>query len=243
MQLIDSGASQTDWSMIAQAADDDDQEAGDALECLVRRYWSAVYAYVRRTGYNVHEAADLTQGFICDIILSRRLCDHADPQRGRFRSLLLSAVRNYLREKHRHDMRRRDLVDDDEPLPIDQWPAETRAGDAPEEAFCYLWSATVVRQVLTDVREACEADGLDAHWTVFEHRVVRPMLLNEPPTDHAALVQQLGLKNEAQAANMMVTVKRRFVRALHREIGRTVVDPDQIEAEMRELLRNLERPA
>ncbi len=243
MQLTDSGASHTDWSMIAQAADENDQAAGDALECLVRRYWSAVYAYIRRTGYNVNEAADLTQGFICDIILSRRLCDYADPQRGRFRSLLLSSVRNYLNEKHRREMRRADIVDDDEPLPMDHWPAETRPSDAPEEAFCYLWSATVVRQVLTDVRTACEADGLAAHWTVFEHRVVRPMLLNEPPTDHAALVQQLGLKDESQAANMMVTVKRRFVRALYAEIGRTVIDPDQIEGELRELLRNLERPS
>jgi len=41
---------------------------------------------------------------------------------------------------------------------------------------------------------------------------------------------------------MMVTVKRRFVRALYKEIGRTVSDPDQIEDELRELLRNLERP-
>ena len=242
MQLIDSGASHTDWSMIAQATEPDGQVAADALERLVRRYWSAVYAYIRRTGRDVHEAADLTQGFICDIILSRRLCDHADRQRGRFRSLLLSAVQNYLREKHRRDTRRRDMVDDDEPLPIDEWPAETRSSEASEEEFCYLWAATVVRQVLTDVRDACEADGLDAHWTVFEHRVVRPMLLNEPPTDHAALVQQLGLKDESQAANMMVTVKRRFVRALYREIGRTVIDPDQIEAELHELLRSLERP-
>lgn len=241
MQLTDNGASHTDWSMIAQATEVDEQVAGDALERLVRRYWAAVYAYIRRTGRDVHEAADLTQGFVCDVIISRRLCDHADPRRGRFRTLLLSSVKNYLREKHRHD-HKRSLELDGPPLSLDQWPTETSSNETPEEAFCYQWSATLVRQVLTEVRAACETDGLGAHWTVFEHRVVRPMLFNEPPTDHATLVEQLKLKDESQAANMMITVKRRFARALYQEIGRTVIDPGHIEDELLELLRDLERP-
>ncbi len=241
MQLTDSGASHTDWSMIAQATETDEQVAGDALERLVRRYWAAVYAYIRRTGRDVHEASDLTQGFVCDIIISRRLCDYADQQRGRFRTLLLSSVQNYLREKHRHDAKR-SLEMDGPPLPLESWPAEATSNETPEEAFCYQWSATLVRQVLTEVKASCEKDGLDAHWTVFEHRVVRPMLFDEPPTDHAALVEQLSLKDESQAANMMITVKRRFARALYDEIGRTVIEPEQIEDELNELLRDLERP-
>ena len=241
MQLTDSGASHTDWSMIAQASEADATVAGDALEQLVRRYWAAVYAYIRRTGRDVHEAADLTQGFVCDIIISRRLCDHADPKRGRFRALLLSAVKNYLREKHRHD-HKRSLEIDGPPLPLEDWPAQTSTNETPDEAFCYQWSATLVRQVLTDVKASCETDGMDAHWRVFEHRVVRPMLFDEPPTDHATLVELLQLKDESQAANMMITVKRRFARALCREIGRTVLDPEQIEDELNELLRDLERP-
>ncbi len=106
--------------MIAQAAEADEAVAGDALEQLVRRYWAAVYAYIRRTGRDVHEAADLTQGFVCDIIISRRLCDYADPQRGRFRTLLLGAVQNYLREQHRHDLRNRTLGADMRPLPLEK---------------------------------------------------------------------------------------------------------------------------
>ncbi len=241
MQLTDSGASHTDWSMIAQATEADEDVAGDALEQLVRRYWAAVYAYIRRTGRDVHEAADLTQGFVCDIIISRRLCDYADPQRGRFRTLLLSAVKNYLREKHRQD-HKRSLELDGPPLPLEEWTPKTSTNETPDEAFCYQWSATLIRQVLTDVKASCEKDGLVAHWTVFEHRVVRPMLFDEPPTEHAALVEQLNLKDEPQAANMMITVKRRFARALYQEIGRTVIDPEHIEDELNELLRDLERP-
>lgn len=230
--------------MIAQAAQQDQEVSADALERLVRRYWSAVYAYIRRTGRDVHESSDLTQGFVCDIILSRRLCDYADPQRGRFRTLLLNAVKNYLREQHRRRKRSRS-VDRMPGMPLSEaeWvEAERSPGETPEEAFCYHWSATIIRQVLADVRAACHADGLEAHWNVFEHRVVRPMLFNDPPTDYAVLVERLDLKDESQAANMMITVKRRFVRALHTEVGRTVANPEDTEDELHELLRDLERP-
>ncbi|MHC4220708.1 MAG: RNA polymerase sigma factor [Planctomycetota bacterium] len=231
--------------MIEAAAQRDEQAATDAMERLVRRYWSAIYAYIRRSGRDVHQAADLTQGFVCDIILSRRLCDYADPNRGRFRTLLLRAIQNYLREQHRREQRTRSKDDTARPLPLgdSDWAlADAGSHETPEEAFSYHWSATLVRQVLSTVRAGCQEDGLTAHWTVFENRVVRPMLFDEPPTDYATLVERLELNDESQAANMMITVKRRFVRALYFEIGQTVSDPMQVEDELHELLKDLERP-
>ena len=245
MHLVDSGSSRTDWSLIVEVAQGDEQAAAEALERLVRRYWSAVYAYIRGTGRDVHAAADLTQGFVCDIIISRRLCDFADPARGRFRTLLLTALKNYLREQHRFSRRkRRGGAWAARPQPASgEWPEmEPGSHETPENAFCYQWSATLVRQVLGTVREGCLADGLDRHWTVFEQRIVRPMLMGDPPTEYALLAGQLGLKDESQAANMMITVKRRFVCALYDEIGETVSDPLHVTDEINELLRDLERP-
>jgi RNA polymerase sigma-70 factor (ECF subfamily) len=231
--------------MIVDVARHDERAAADAMERLVRRYWSAIFAYIRSSGRDVHEAADLTQGFVCDIIISRRLCDYADPNRGRFRTLLLRAIQNYLRERHRRERRARLSPGYAKPLPLgdSDWAlADAGSHDTPEEAFSYHWSATLVRQVLSTVRAGCQADGLTAHWTVFEHRVVRPLLFDEPPTGYATLVERLNLKDESQAANMMITVKRRFVRALYFEIGQTVSDPRQVEDELHDLLRDLERP-
>jgi hypothetical protein len=68
------------------------------------------------------------------------------------------------------------------------------------------------------------------------------MLLGEKPADYVVLVERLNLKDQSQAANMMITVKRRFVRALYAEVGETVMDPGQVDDELRELLRDLERP-
>ena len=244
MNLVDAGSSHTDWSMIAEAAqEEDEQAAATAMERLVRRYWPAVYAYIRGMGRDVHTAADLTQGFVCDVLISRRLCGGADPTRGRFRALLLSAVKTYLRQRHRHEKRKR--RSNSSAMRITITGARREIVDCglrrtPEAAFCHQFSATLIRRVLANVRAGCLQDGLDAHWSVFEHRVVRPMLLGEPPIDYTHLVRRLGLKDPFQAANMMVTIKRRFANALCVEVSQTVSNPDDTREEIRQLLRDLE---
>lgn len=246
MQLMESNsASHTDWSMIANAGQQDEEVAALALEQMVKRYWPAVYAYIRRTGRSVHEASDLTQGFICDVMIARHLAASADQERGRFRTLLLCALQNYLVQEHRRKKRLRRAGKTNEPLAMNPEYIE-RIEDpqhsTPEQAFSYQWSAVIVRRVLEIVKNDCIAAELDAHWTIFERRIVRPMMFNEPPTDYAILIKQLGLKDESQAANMMVTVKRRFAVALYAEVGSTVSKETDIDDELRQLLRDLEQP-
>jgi hypothetical protein len=79
----EAGSSHTNWALIFDAARGDDLPATTALEILARRYWPALYAFIRSSGKDVHEAADLTQGFVCDVMLSRNLFYHADPGSGR----------------------------------------------------------------------------------------------------------------------------------------------------------------
>lgn len=243
MSATEASSSHTNWALIHDAAHGDPLPSSEAIEKLVRRYWPAVYAYIRRSGRDVHEASDLTQGFVCDVILGRALFTHADPQRGRFRSLLLSALANYLRERHRHDTRGK-RSSGQKPLHMENAEiaaATTAWTSSPEQAFCAQWNATLIRDVLERVREGCVQAGLEAHWEVFEARIVRPMLFNEPRVAYARLVERLELADAAQAANMMITVKRRLVHALVQEVARTVADPMQVEDELRALVRDLER--
>ena len=232
--------------MIFDAADRDPTRSLEALDRLVRRYWPAVYAFFRSSGQDVEEAADLTQSFVCDVMLKRALLRGADPSRGRFRALLLTALRNYLFEQHRSATTARASHRGTPPLKLD--PAELENTEVspqltPETAFCARWSATLVRHVLEEVRAHCLKDGLEAHWAVFESRVVRPMLLGQPPDSYTGLVQRLDLTDASQASNMMITVKRRFAQALYAEVGRTVSDPSQIDEELAQLMRDLERPS
>jgi DNA-directed RNA polymerase specialized sigma24 family protein len=250
MWYDDGTPTQTDWSMIRCATDAEGSKAGqadDALEQLARRYWPAIYAYIRTAGHDVHVAADITQSFICDVVLKRRLFHVADPKRGRFRSLLLNSLRNYIAEYHRRaGMRQQRREQAADPTALDRAMDAERSGQfdgPPETAFGVQWTAILIQDVIRTAREQCLRDGLEPHWTVFEHRVLRPIMHGCRPAPYDTLIERLGIADAAQAMNMMVTVKRRFSRALYRAVRETVDDPIHVDGELHALIHDLERQA
>src|SRR4051812_39345925 len=85
----------TQWGLVAAAAAPGEAQSRWALSLLCEQYWFPVYAYVRRQGYDANEAEDLTQAFFA-VVLEKKTFSRADPQRGRLRTYLLGAVRNFL---------------------------------------------------------------------------------------------------------------------------------------------------
>lgn len=242
MRSRDANFSQTDWSMIGRLNGTDEAAAADALERLVRRYWPAVYAFIRRTGRDVHQASDLTQAFVADVVLRRGLIHGADPARGRFRHLLQAALRNFLNETERHRLRHKRTPVGSRLVGLDGSiePVSTADADSPEHAFDAAWCRTLVQGVLQRVQEECKRDALGVHWAVFEARVVQPVLHGTEPVPFEEISRRLGLSGAAQAANLLVTIKRRFLRALRAEIAATVSDDGQVDAELADILRHID---
>ncbi|MHC5024585.1 MAG: RNA polymerase sigma factor [Planctomycetota bacterium] len=236
------GPYQTDWSMLHEAIREGD-EADMVLARVLQRYWPAVFGYLRAWGVNEDEACDITQGFMCDVVLGRRLLEAADPNRGRFRSLLLGSLRHYLSDVHRRRQAQKRRPQGHQVLALEEVGANGTVPDgtaAPEQVFCAQWGRTLVRRVLDRVRRQCLDDGMQTHWAVFEARVVRPMLFGDEPLEYRELRRRLPLTSDSQGPNMMVTVKRRFVAALTQEVALTVSDPDEVADEIADLLRDLE---
>src|SRR5262249_10048621 len=73
-----------------------------ALEALCAAYWSPVYAFVRRQGNDGEISKDLTQAFFTRL-LEKRNIEAARQDRGRFRSFLLSCVKNFMANEWDHD--------------------------------------------------------------------------------------------------------------------------------------------
>ena len=65
------------------------------MELLCRTYWYPLYAYVRRQGYNSHDAQDLTQEFFSRL-LEKGYLHAAAAEKGRFRTFLLVALQRFL---------------------------------------------------------------------------------------------------------------------------------------------------
>jgi RNA polymerase sigma-70 factor (ECF subfamily) len=229
--------SQTDWSMIGRLAGDDQAGASEALDRLLRRYWPAVYSYIRRSGRDVHEAADLTQSFVSDVLIRRGLLQGADRAKGRFRNLLLESLRNYLREAHRTHTRRKRAPKGGVVLGLDISRAAPEDGEqSPEGAFDAAWFRTMVQSVFQSVREQCLRDGLHVHWSVFEARIVQPALHGAKPIPFDSIAAALGLGGASHACNLLITVRRRFAKALRAEIASTLDDPARVDDELAELL-------
>ena len=91
----------TRWTLVL-AARGTDALASRALEDLCRAYWYPLFAYVRRRGVSAHEAEDVVQSFFARLIEKRDLAAVA-PEKGRFRSFLLAAIRNHLSHQRAHD--------------------------------------------------------------------------------------------------------------------------------------------
>lgn len=230
----------TDWTVIDQIRSGSDSPSSEVLiNDLLKRYWKPVYCYLRRKGYGNEPAKDLTQGFFHEVVLGRSLIEHADQSRGRFRSLLLTALQQYVAGVHRKESAQKrmppsDLIALDE-LEPDRVP-EAPAHFSPEESFHYAWAAQLLDQLLEEVEAKCRLDGKAAPWQVFRDRVLQPIMENTPAPSLAEVCQRHGIESPAQASNMIVTVNRRFRAALKRHIRRSVAQDGDVDAEFQELM-------
>ena len=88
----------TRWSVVLAAGLETGSRGADALESLCRAYWFPLYAYIRREGRSPEDAQDLTQEFLSRM-LARGDFAVARPEKGRFRSYLLGALKHFLADE------------------------------------------------------------------------------------------------------------------------------------------------
>ncbi len=182
----------THWSLVLEA-DGTDASAHAALESLCRDYWYPLCAFVRRRGTDPHRAQDLTQEFFARLIASDSLRT-AQPERGRFRTLLLAAMKNFLANDWR-DSQRLKRGGGVEFLAWDSLELERRYalepadGETPESLFERRWAHAVVATALESLATEMASDG-----TVDRFAALKRFLQGgEAPGAYAAAGAHLGL--------------------------------------------------
>ena len=230
----------THWSLVLSARDPQSPRSAEALEKLCRAYWYPLYAYVRRTGQSRENAEDLTQAFFARL-LEKNYLEAAEPERGRFRSFLLMALKRFMaNEWHKAHAQKREGSRRCLPLPLDT--AETRYAResvntaTPEQAFEKQWALTLLETVLSQLRTDYEQDG---RGRLFE--ALKPCLLGsrelQPYAELAA-----ALKMSEGAVKVAVhRLRERYRERLKAEIANTVATPADVAAELRHLFRVLGR--
>ena len=230
----------TRWSLILSAANSEGEErkARDALAELCRTYWRPIFSFVSRRGYSTEDAQDLTQDFFV-MILETNWLQHADPNRGRFRSFLLKSLQNFLNNvAERTDARRRgghvefvswdDLIEEaSSQLSISAQALESLP---PERLFDLRWAATVVEQALRRLREECESKGRLRLFDVLSSHLTA----ERADVSYANLSTTLGVA-ETAVKKQLHNMRQRYRWLLRDEVAHTVENPADVEDEIRYL--------
>lgn len=227
----------THWSLIGAVGQKQDPDRA-LIGLLLERYWKPVYCYLRRRGYGNEQAKDLTQGFFHQVVLDGALVSRAEPAKGRFRTLLLHALNQYIVDEHRKKSALKRIPSEKlvsltvvEPSILAAMPSELDAS----ESFHYAWKAELLNRVLAQVKASYLTRDMAEHWYVFRDRLVRPILEDGQTCSLAELCRRYGIESEVAASNMLKTVKRRFQSALRKHVRQTLISGELVEEEMREI--------
>jgi RNA polymerase sigma-70 factor (ECF subfamily) len=232
----------THWTAIEKIGSNDDICSKAIIGDLLKAYWKPVYCYLRQKGYGNEEAKDLTQAFFHEIVLGRKLIQRADHTKGRFRTLLLTALDRYLTSVHRRQTAQKRVPKDRFVQLADIDPAdvpEPVSGLTCEESFNYAWVSELLDQMLTEVQAECRTHGMTVHWKLFYARVLQPTIEDTEPPPLAEICDRFSIEDGIKASNMIFAVKRRFQAALKRHLRQSVASDADIDEEIRELMRFL----
>ena len=228
----------THWSLVLAATCDEASQthARQALEELCRAYWYPIYAFVRDRGHSSTDAQDLTQSFFARLIETNGFAT-ADPERGRFRSYLLGAVKHFLaNEWHRAHAEKRGgrvtCLELDALDPEARYAMEPTQWTDPDVGFDREWAQESIARALVRLRTAVQAEGKGEQFEALKGSLTG----NEPPRSETSA--RLGM-TEGAVKVAVHRLRRRYRELLRAEIAETVSDPSDVDDEMRYLVAAL----
>ena len=220
----------TRWTLVLAAGDPARQEHRAALVSLCEGYWYPLYAFVRRRGYSADEAKDLTQEFFVRLLEGRYL-DRVDPEKGRFRSFLLSSLKFFLADDM--DRNRAQKRGGGVPLPFevslgeDLYRREPAHEDTPERIFERRWAHSVLDIVVARLR-----DEFVQHGRLDHFNKLKLFLVGQAEVPYSVLARELDT-SEGALKVAIHRLRKRYRELIRLEIAETVTDPSDVESELR----------
>jgi len=227
----------TRWTMVL-AVGGVSPQADRALAQLCQNYWVPLYAYLRKKGHQPADAEDIVQAFLARLIEKTALAA-ADPNRGRFRSFLISSLQNFVANLHDQGLAQKrggnlkkfslDFSTAEETCHREPW-----TDLAPEKIFDRRWAIELLNLVLSRLQREHAESGKEELF-----RRLSPCLTGgSENVAYAKLAADLGISSDA--VKMTVSRLRKRYRAVLREaIADTVASPEEIDDEIRHLFEAL----
>ena len=215
---------ETLWTVVLKAK----ERSKDALEELIKIYWKPVYVYIRRWGYASEEAKDLSQGFFSEL-LERDFLRGVSPEKGRFRTFLLTVLKRYLiNESERKRAQKRG--GGKAVLSLDYSRAERdftimpTSDETPERSFNRQWALEAMSRALRKLSKEMPASTFEA---------IKPHLAGGPAYDETA--KKLGI-TVTRLNNLIHRTRKRYRDLLRAEVAGSLSDSTDADEEVRNLL-------
>lgn len=215
-----------------------DSEVGRlALADLCDAYYEPVVAYLRNVFRDADAAREMSHAFFAEM-LGGGTINTAEPERGRFRSYLLGAVKHFV-SHHREAAGRMKRGGGMQAVSLDDEEA-AEVPDvrqlSPDAEFDRQWAMTVITRGMEALRAECMAEGRGA----FFESVSGILNGHASHGDQTALAASCGMSFDA--FRMAVSrLKKRLRQCVKSEVAGTLEDPAAVQDEMETLFAALGR--
>ena len=231
--------STTRWTMV-QRAGGEGAEAEAALSDLCEAYWMPVYRFLKREGRNEDDSRELAQAFFAKLLATGKI-DGVDPNKVRFRSYLLGALKHFLAQKRRDDGRQK-RGGDVEIHSLESGGSETSPGlqvadpkaAVSDVSFDRQWALAVMERALEVVRNEMVAANRER-----QYEELKPWLVGDTSQlSQGDAAEALSLKPGAVKVAIH-RLRQRYGAAVRHEIAQTVSDSSDVAEELRYLIEVL----
>lgn len=228
------GLQSTRWTLVLRAGGARTPESRAALEELCALYRPPLLAFARHLTRDAEQAEDLVQSFLLDFV-EKDMVARAREDRGSFRALLRASLRNHLLTRRKADgaQKRGGGV-----MHVDADDVPLRDGRSADVLFDGLCARALVDRVLVRLGEEEARAGRGARHEALRGRLGDGAADAPPLRETAAL---LGM-NEGAVKVALDRLRKRYAARLRAEVAETVSRPEDVEAELRDLLAALRPP-
>lgn len=222
----------TRWTLVSRSRGSDTQAAA-ALSELCEAYYAPVVAFLRRQGREEDAARELAHDFFAKLLAGGAI-EGARPERGRFRSYLLGALKHFAADQRDKTLASKRGGGLEHAEMDDEMPDSTM--EMPDAEFDRQWALTLLARSLSRLESEMAAEGKTAH---FE--ALKPWLSAEADsTPQAVAAEKLGLSIEAVKVAVH-RLRKRFREAVKTEIAHTVSDAADVGEELDALMMALRK--
>ena len=222
----------TRWTLVSRSRGSDTQAAA-ALSELCEAHYAPVVAFLRRQGREEDAARELAHDFFAKLLAGGAI-EGARPERGRFRSYLLGALKHFAADQRDKTLASKRGGGLEHAEMDDEMPDSTM--EMPDAEFDRQWALTLLARSLSRLESEMAAEGKTAH---FE--ALKPWLSAEADsTPQAVAAEKLGLSIEAVKVAVH-RLRKRFREAVKTEIAHTVSDAADVGEELDALMMALRK--